>query len=140
MALKECDAQLNKDKLQVVKYIEKDSLITQDLEKKAEDQYEIRKEREMKIDDLDSSIQNLRSEIQKNRDICESLEGNREFIISISTPKWIEEQSQEQVKVIKKIKEEWVDSHIKATTLDLVDEAIIFGQDGVKFGMMQSYK
>ena len=65
-ALQESDVTLEKDNNKLVKFIEDDNKTTSDASKRAENHTIERKKVESKIKELDSKIQNITSEIDKN--------------------------------------------------------------------------
>jgi len=50
-----------------------------------------RRDKESKIKNIDIKIQNLKSEIDKNRDILSALEDHKKFLITISPVQWVQE-------------------------------------------------
>jgi hypothetical protein len=52
----------------------------------------VRKKKEAKIKKIDTRIANLKSEIEKNKDVLTGLEAHKEFLLELSHPNWIQEQ------------------------------------------------
>ena len=83
-ALEKSATQLNEDEKIVRNYVEKDNDVTKSLESQADDQQKDRKKKEEEIKNIDSQIQNLRSEYQKNIDALENLQDHKTFLLKIS--------------------------------------------------------
>lgn len=49
----------------------------------------LRKKKENKIKKIDAKITNLKSEIEKNKDILTGFEAHKEFLLELSHPAWI---------------------------------------------------
>lgn len=49
----------------------------------------LRKKKETKIKKIDTRITNLKSEIEKNKDILTGLEAHKEFLLELSHVNWI---------------------------------------------------
>ena len=75
--------------MKLMKYIENDNITKQEKEKQAENYMKDRRDKEGKIKKIDSKIQNLKSEIEKNKDILAGLEEHKKFLITISPPQWV---------------------------------------------------
>jgi len=68
LALTDSSDQLEKDNKKLVDFIEKDNLATQTANKEAENAHQERKNKELQIRTIDTNIQNVKSEIDKNLD------------------------------------------------------------------------
>jgi|JI10StandDraft_1071094.scaffolds.fasta_scaffold255083_1 hypothetical protein len=88
-ALEKSAFQLNEDEKIVRTYVEKDNEITKTLETQADGQQLERKKKEEEIKNIDSQIQNLRSEYQKHLDTLENLQDHQEFLQKISDVEFI---------------------------------------------------
>lgn len=89
----------------------------------------IRKKKENKIKKIDSKIQNLKSEIEKNKDVLNALEEHKKFLLALSHSNWIAEQERIKKQKRDKIKKEWIEFHKK----DKRDDHIIFREDDELF-------
>jgi hypothetical protein len=49
----------------------------------------LRKKKEAKIKKIDTRIANLKSEIEKNKDVLTGLEAHKEFLLELSHINWI---------------------------------------------------
>lgn len=82
----------------------------------------LRKKKEAKIKTIDTRITNLKSEIEKNKDVLTGLEAHKEFLIELSHVNWIADQERMKKQKRDKIKKEWIDFHKK----DRRDDHLIF--------------
>ena len=93
-ALADSASQLTEDQNKLIKFVDQDNTCTGEKEKEAELQLNIRKQKEKEIKDIDSEIQNLKSEIEKNKDVLGALEDHKEFLINLpfpNLPAWLAE-------------------------------------------------
>ncbi len=125
IALKDSGSQLEADHIKLMKFIESDNITTQDKEKEAEKQVALRKKKEAKIKKIDTKIANLKSDIEKNKDVLTGLESHKEFLVELSHPTWIAEQEKSKKQKRDKIKKEWIEIHKK----DKRDDHIIFREN-----------
>jgi len=72
-----------KDNDKLVAFIENDNLTTQNRKTEAEMAQTERKAKELLIKQYDTSIQNIRSEIDKNVDQLNALEHHKQFLFDI---------------------------------------------------------
>lgn len=49
----------------------------------------MRKQKEAKTKEIDTRIANLKSEIEKNKDVLTGLEAHKEFLLELSHVNWI---------------------------------------------------
>lgn len=111
-----------------MKFVEQDNNCTSEKEKEAEQQLNTRKLKEKDIKELDSEIQNLKSEIEKNKDVLSALEDHKEFLINLpfsNLPSWLAEQERIKEEKRKQIKRRWIDFHKNNTR----DDHIIFREE-----------
>lgn len=83
---------------------------------------------------LDSKINNLRSEISKNKDILTGYEDLKRFIIDLSNVQnatWVKEQTDMKKRRRDYLKRKWIDEHKR----DNRDDHIIFREDEDLFSM-----
>lgn len=92
IALKDSSNQLGNDHIKLMKFIEQDNITTQDKEKEAEKMVALRKKKETKIKKIDTRVANLKSEIEKNKDVLTGLEAHKDFLLELSHINWITEQ------------------------------------------------
>lgn len=78
------------DDTKLLKFIEKDQLSTHDKEKEADKTAAERKLMEVTDKDLQSQIVNIRSEIEKQKDVVSGLADHGQFLLSLSPPQWVE--------------------------------------------------
>lgn len=52
----------------------------------------LRKKKEAKIKKIDTRIANLKSEIEKNKDVLTGLESHKDFLLELSHINWITDQ------------------------------------------------
>lgn len=82
----------------------------------------LRKKKEAKIKKIDTRIANLKSEIEKNKDVLTGLEAHKDFLIELSHVNWINDQEKAKRVKRERIKKEWIDFHKK----DRRDDHLIF--------------
>lgn len=88
-ALKDSELQLQNDDVKLLKFIEKDQLQTHDKEKESDKTQIERKAMEVVEKDLQVQIVNIRSEIEKSKDIVGGLQDLGEFLLSLSPQAWV---------------------------------------------------
>mmetsp|Transcript_10893 Transcript_10893/g.8096 ORF Transcript_10893/g.8096 Transcript_10893/m.8096 type:complete len:159 (+) Transcript_10893:397-873(+) len=125
IALKDSSNQLEQDNVKLMKFIENDNITKQEKEKQADNLMKERRDKESKIKAIDSKIQNLKSEIDKNKDILAGLEEHKKFLITISPPQWVAEKEQKKMQKRQMIKKAWIDYHKKHKD----DDHLIFPED-----------
>ena len=76
--------------MKLLKFIEKDQLSTHDKEREADRTAAERKVMEVTDKDLQSQIVNIRSEIEKQKDVVSGLADHRQFLLALSPPEWVE--------------------------------------------------
>lgn len=94
IALKDSTIKLENDHVNLMKFIEQDNLTTQDKDKEAEQMQNVRKKKEKKIKKIDTQIQNLKSDIEKNKDVLNALEEHKKFLVALpfpNLPTWLAE-------------------------------------------------
>lgn len=92
-------------------YVEKDNEITKTLETQADGQQQERKKKEEEIKNIDSHIQNLRSEYQKHLDTLENLQDHQEFLQKISDVEFIKHNKALANKKTEELKKKWIQEH-----------------------------
>lgn len=71
-------------------------------------------------------IVNIRSEIEKQKDVVLGLKELGEFLMGLSDPRWVQKVKSDRAKVLESFKREWIRSHKEDTR----DDHIIFrGED-----------
>lgn len=93
-ALQQSSAQLQDDYERLMQFIEKDNWLTQEKDKEAETMQNERKKKEKKIKKIDTQIQNLKSDIEKNKDVLAALEEHKNFLVALpfpNLPTWLVE-------------------------------------------------
>lgn len=83
-AIETSQVQLEKDGLKLMKYIEKDQIKTSKKEKKAKQAMKDAQLLNEESKDLENKINNVRSEINKNKDILFALEDHKRFLLALS--------------------------------------------------------
>lgn len=94
-ALQDSSQHLEKDNEKLIKFIEKDNEDTRHKMEEADKAMHERKACEAEIKYLDAQIQNLTSEIDKNLDMLNALEGHKIFMYRIFEKEnhaWVEDQ------------------------------------------------
>ena len=89
-ALEDSAVQLGSDDVKLLKFIEKDQLSTHDKEREADRTAAERKAMEVTDKDLQSQIVNIRSEIEKQKEVVSGLADHRQFLLALSPPEWVE--------------------------------------------------
>lgn len=125
IALKDSSNQLEDDHLKLIKFIEQDNIITQEKDKEAEKMCANRKLREAKIKKIDTKVINLKSEIDKNKDLMTGLEDHKKFLLALSPNQWVADEEARKKSKYERVKKEWIDFHRKNTR----DDHIIFRED-----------
>lgn len=88
----------------------------------------VRKKKEKKIKKIDTQIQNLKSDIEKNKDVLNALEEHKKFLVALpfpNLPTWLGEQEKLKKAKYDKIKKEWIDEHKRSNK----DDHIIFREE-----------
>lgn len=83
---------------------------------------------------LENKINNVRSEISKNKDILTGYEDLKKFIIDLSrvqNAQWVEQQSEMKRRRRDLLKRRWIDEHKR----DTKDDHIIFREDEDLFSL-----
>jgi hypothetical protein len=89
-----------------------------------------RKGMEMLDKELHLQIVNMRSEIEKQKDVVSGYKELGEFLMGLSDPKWVEKVKSERQKHLEAFKREWIRTHKEDTR----DDYVIFrGEDPVVF-------
>jgi hypothetical protein len=92
-------------------YVDKDNQVTKDLELQADTQQQKRKTKEEEIKNIDSHIQNLRSEYQKHLDSLENLQDHQEFLQKISDFEFIKHNKALANNKTEELKKKWIQEH-----------------------------
>lgn len=85
-ALKDSEIQLQSDDVKLLKFIERDQLQTHDKEKDADKSQVERKAMEQIDKELQNQIVNIRSDIEKQKDLVGGLKDLGEFLMDLSPP------------------------------------------------------
>lgn len=88
-ALKDSESQLQNDDVKLLKFIEKDQLSTHDKEREADRTAAERKAMEIVDKDLQTQIVNMRSDIEKSKDIVNSLKDHSDFLTNLAPSQWV---------------------------------------------------
>ena len=83
-AIETSKAQLEKDNLKLMRFIEKDQIKTSQKEKKAKKAQREGQEQQERNKNLDNAINNVRSDISKQKDQLGALEDHKDFILELS--------------------------------------------------------
>lgn len=111
-ALEQSSMQLNDDERIVRGYVENDNDQTKKLELHAESQQQERKKREDELKDIDSQIQNLRSEYQKHQDTLDNLQDHKAFLLKLSDVDFINKKVMNQKQREQELKTRWIKEHM----------------------------
>jgi hypothetical protein len=87
--LKESELQLQNDDVKLLKFIEKDQLTTHDKEREADRTTAERKAMEAIEKELQTQIVNIRSDIEKSKDVVSSLKDHNEFLTNLAPTQWV---------------------------------------------------
>jgi len=89
-----------------------------------------RKAMEVIDKELQIQIVNIKSEIEKQKDIVNGLKDHGEFLLGLSPPAWVNEIKNQRAKALEQFKRQWIKTHKE----DGRDDHIIFrGDDPVVF-------
>jgi chromosome segregation ATPase len=111
-ALSDSSNQLEKDNKKLVDFIEKDNLDTENINKEADNAAQERKNKELQIRTIDTNIQNVKSEIDKNVDQLNALEKHKSFLFGIfekENPQWVGMLKQERERKLETIRRKWLE-------------------------------
>lgn len=121
--------------MKLLKFIEKDQLSTHDKEREADRTAAERKVMEVTDKDLQSQIVNIRSEIEKQKDVVSGLADHGQFLLKLSPPQWVEQIKREQQKALEGFKKAWIREHKDDTREDHIvfrgEDPIIFSPQGI---------
>jgi len=84
--------------------------------------------------DLENKINNVKSDINKNKDTLSALEDHKKFLLALSessNAKWVEEQRTKKKLRRDQIKRKWIDEHKRDTR----DDHIIFRTENDLFSL-----
>lgn len=123
-ALKQSSELLNEDEKIVRGYVEKDNDDTKKSEDYAEKLQQDRKKKEDELKEIDTQIQNLRSEFLKHQDTLEGLEEHKRFLIELSDSHLSQVRAAEQLAKAEHMKR-WIKDHKESD----YEDYIIFNED-----------
>ncbi len=85
--------------------------------------------------DLQSQIVNIKSEIEKQKDMVSGLAENADFLLKLSPAQWVEEERRERQKALEAFKKAWIREHKDDTREDHIvfrgEDPIIFSPQGI---------
>jgi Domain of unknown function (DUF4200) len=140
-ALQDSALQLQSDDVKLLKFIEKDQLQTHDREREADRATAERKLMEITDKELQSQIVNIRSDIEKSKDVVAGLYDHGQFLLSLSPPQWVQKVKQDHQKALEQFKKNWIREHKDDTREDHIlfrgEDPIIFSAQGLQ--MMQNH-
>ena len=90
-ALKDSEQQLANDDVKLLKFIEKDQLSTHEKEREADKMAGERKAMEIVEKDLQTQIVNMRSDIEKSKDVVLSLKDHADFLTNLAPTQWVQQ-------------------------------------------------
>jgi hypothetical protein len=129
-ALKDSEVQLQSDDQKLLRFIERDQLQTHEKEKDADRTIGERKGMEQLDKELQMQIVNVRSEIEKQKDVVQGYKELGDFLMGLSDPRWVAKVKADRAKVLESFKREWIRAHKDDTR----DDYIIFrGDDNIIF-------
>lgn len=134
LAIENSKKQLDSDNAKLIEFIKDDQIQTSKIEKEAKEQSRLCQQKQEINKDLDNKINNLKSEISKNKDILGSLEEHKKFIIELSkiqNAQWVVEREAEKKRKRDMVKKRWIEEHKR----DARDDNIIFREDEDLFSM-----
>lgn len=124
-AIKSSFDQLEEDNTKLIKFIEKDQIKTSKKEKGAKQAMRDCQILQDKNKEYDNLINNIKSDISKQKDVLNSLEENKNFILELSeiqSSNWVKEEERKRDYKKETIKRRWIDEHKRDTR----DDHIIF--------------
>eukprot|EP00351_Strombidinopsis_sp_SopsisLIS2011_P001157 CAMPEP_0116889298 /NCGR_PEP_ID=MMETSP0463-20121206/24710_1 /TAXON_ID=181622 /ORGANISM="Strombidinopsis sp, Strain SopsisLIS2011" /LENGTH=276 /DNA_ID=CAMNT_0004555703 /DNA_START=10 /DNA_END=842 /DNA_ORIENTATION=- len=129
-ALKESLAELDKDQTDLLKFIEEDNHMKKNKDADEKKQIKEKQDKEEKIKNLDLTIANIKSDIDKNKVLLESANSYKEFLLKLSEKSFVEQQDKKKNDKREKIKRDWI---LRAKEDERFNE-LIFGDDEDIFG------
>ena len=111
-ALEDSRKQLDKDNKLLEQFIETDNQTTNERNKQAENETHQRKTKETMIKQLDTKMQSVKSDIDKNLDQLNTLEEHKKFLFHIfekENVKWADEQKNHRHMKLEKEKRKWIE-------------------------------
>ena len=134
-ALEDSGKQLKNDDAKLLEFVKKDRLSTHDKEREADRIAAERKAMEGVDKDLQSQIVNIKSEIEKQKDMVSGLAENADFLLKLSPAQWVEEERRERQKALEAFKKAWIREHKDDTREDHIvfrgEDPIIFSPQGI---------
>jgi len=128
--LKESLAELDKDQTDLLKFIEEDNHMKKNKDADEKKQIKEKQDKEEKIKNLDLTIANIKSDIDKNKVLLESANSYKEFLLKLSEKSFVEQQDKKKNDKREKIKRDWI---LRAKEDERFNE-LIFGDDEDIFG------
>ena len=114
------DEELKRDHLDLMSFINQDNIVKRDKERKEKQLLDKRQEKEENLKRLNREIQQVRSDIEKNKDFLKGLAGLQQFILDLSPEDFKEKRDMVQQEILVSAKQEWIQRHKRDTTQDYV--------------------
>ena len=134
-ALKDSESQLQSDDVKLLKFIEKDQLSTHDKERDADRTAAERKAMELVDKDLQTQIANIRSDIEKSKDVVSSLKDHSNFLLGLAPSNWVTQVKNDRTKALEQFKKQWIKDHKEDTRDDHIifrgDDPVVFSQEAL---------
>lgn len=83
-AIEQSQAQLERDNVKLMKFIEKDQIKTSEAEREAKNAMKACQSLNDDSKDLENKINNVKSDINKNKDTLSALEDHKKFLLALS--------------------------------------------------------
>ena len=129
-ALEDSRLQLQNDETKLMQFIQADQIKTSGTEKDAERMMNQRKASEQVDKELNMQIINMRSEIEKQKDVVFGLRQLGDFLMVLSPPQWVEQVAGERARQMEVFKKSWIRDHQNDTRHDYIifrgDDPIVF--------------
>ncbi len=85
--------------------------------------------------DLQTQILNIRSDIEKSKDMVNSLKDHCNFLTNLAPPQWVAQMKAERTKALEQFKRQWIRDHKDDTRDDHIifrgDDPIVFSQEAL---------
>ncbi len=117
-----------------MKFIEKDQIKTSEADREAKKAVKDCQALNDDSKDLENKINNVKSDINKNKDTLSALEDHKKFLLALSeiqNTQWLEDQKRKKKQRRDQIKRKWIDEHKRDTR----DDNIIFREDNDLFSL-----
>ena len=85
--------------------------------------------------DLQTQIVNMRSDIEKSKDIVNSLKDHSDFLTNLAPSQWVSKVKTDRTKSLEQFKRQWIKDHKADTRDDYIifrsDDPVVFSQEAI---------